>query len=142
MRRCVVGVVIVVAGVGLCGCSSDTGTEPTAAASSSKALCADAEALRGSLAALGDVQVAKEGTDALQAAWTTVRDDWAQLADDARTRYADEVDHVQASADVVKPAVDTVMKNPSAQALGNVTSAVGVFVQDAGTLVDEVGSTC
>jgi hypothetical protein len=35
-----------------------------------------------------------------------------------------------------------VMKNPSAQALGNVTSAVGVFVQDAGTLVDEVGSTC
>jgi hypothetical protein len=34
------------------------------------------------------------------------------------------------------------MKNPSAQALGNVTSAVGVFVQDAGTLVDEVGSTC
>jgi hypothetical protein len=142
MRRCVVGVVIVVAGVGLCGCSSDTGTEPSAAASSSKALCADAEALRGSLAALGDVQVAKEGTDALQAAWTTVRDDWAQLADGARTRYADEVDRVQASADVVKSAVDTAMKDPSAQALGNVTSVVGVFVQDAGALVDEVGSTC
>jgi hypothetical protein len=88
------------------------------------------------------VQVAQEGTDALQTAWTTVRDDWAQVADDARTRYADEVDGVQAAADVVKSAIDTAMKDPSAQALGNVTSAVGVFVQDAGALVDEVGSTC
>jgi hypothetical protein len=86
--------------------------------------------------------VAQEGTDAVKVAWTTVEDDWAQLADDAGSRYADQVDGVQADADAVTSAVDTAGADPSAQTLGAAATAVGAFLQDAGALVDEVSSTC
>ncbi len=70
------------------------------------------------------------------------QDDWAQLADDARGQYAEQVDGVQADADAVQAAVDTAQADPSAQTLGNAAAAVAVFLQDAGALVDEVRSTC
>jgi hypothetical protein len=142
MRMCVVGVVTLVLGAGLSACSSDPGAESSAATASTADVCTSADALRGSLAALGQVQVAQEGTDALAAAWTAVKDDWAQLSDDAGAEYADQVEGVQAAADAVQSAVDNAQEEPSAQTLRDAAAAVGVFVQDAGALTDEVGSTC
>jgi hypothetical protein len=137
MRMCVVGVLTVVLGAGLSACSSDEGTE-----SSTPDVCASADALRGSLTALGEVQIAQEGTDALATAWTAVKEDWAQLADDARAQYADQVDGVQAAADAVQSALDSARNTPSAQTLGDTAAAVGVFRQDAAALAEEVRSTC
>jgi hypothetical protein len=141
MRTWVVGVVIMVVGVWLSACSSDA--QPSAAGTSAASdICGSAEDLRGSLSALGDVQVTQEGTSALENAWTTVQDDWAQLADDARERYAGQVGSVQTAADAVQAAMDTALADPSAQALRGAAAAIGVFVQEAGALTDEVGSTC
>jgi hypothetical protein len=142
MRRCAAAVVTVVVGVGLASCSSGSNSETAAATSSGPAVCASADDLRTSLSALQDVQVVQDGTDALDEAWTTVRSDWSQLADDARNQYAEQVDGVQADADTVQAAVDQARAAPSAQTLGNAASAVTVFLQDAGALVDEVRSTC
>lgn len=105
-------------------------------------VCTSADDLRTSLAALQDVDVVQEGTGALDEAWTTVRSDWAQLADDARAQHADQVDGVQADVDAVQSAVETAQATPSSETLGAVASAVGVLLQDAGALVDEVSSTC
>jgi hypothetical protein len=142
MRKYAVGAVAVVLGVGLPACSSDAGAGSSAAAPSSADVCASADALRGSLTALGQVPVVQEGTDALAAAWTAVEEDWAQLADDASTQYAEDVDGVQAAADAVRSALDEAQGQPSAQTLGAAAAAVGVFLQGAGALADEVGSTC
>jgi hypothetical protein len=146
MTRGAAVVVTVVVGAGLTGCSSDAGTESTAAtaaaASSSSDVCASADAFRGSLSSLADVRVVQDGTNALDEVWRTVQGDWAQLADDARGRYSDQVDGVQADADAVRSAVDTAQGDQSAQTLGAVAAAVGVFVRQAGALVDEVSSTC
>jgi hypothetical protein len=142
MRKYLVGVVAVVLGAGLPGCSSDPGTSSSAAAPSTADVCASADDLRASLTALGEVQIVQEGTDALAAMWTAVKDDWAQVAGDASSQYADDVDGVQAAADAVQAAIDDAQAQPSAQTLGNAAAAVRLFLQDAGALTDEVGSTC
>jgi hypothetical protein len=136
---------VLVVAAALSACSSYGGTSSsTSAAGTSSApdLCASADDFRASLSSLADVQVVQEGTDSLQSAWTTVEDDWAGLADGARSRYSDEVDGVQADADAVGSALDSAVQDPSAQALGAAAAAVGVFVQNASALVDEVSSTC
>jgi hypothetical protein len=139
-RAAAVGTVILLAG--LSGCSSSSDGETAAATSSGAAVCASADDLRGSLAALGDVQVVQQGTDALDQAWTTVQDDWARFADDARAQHADEVDGVQADADAVQAAVETARADPGAGTLGALASEVQTFLKDAGALVDEVRATC
>jgi hypothetical protein len=143
MRICVAGVVAVVVGAGLASCSSDGYGGSTAAATASAAdVCASADDLRDSLATLGDVQVVQEGADAVQEAWATVQDDWAQLAENAGDRYADDVHRVETDAGAVQSAVETTQEEATAQTLADVAAAVGVFLQDAGALVDEVSSTC
>jgi hypothetical protein len=139
-RAAAVGTVILLAG--LSGCSSSSDGETAAATSSDAAVCASADDLRGSLAALGDVQVVQQGTDALDQAWTTVQDDWARFADDARAQHADEVDGVQADVGAVQAAVDTARADPNAGTLGTLASEVQTFLKDAGALVDEVRATC
>jgi hypothetical protein len=137
MRTCVVAVMTVTLGAGLSACSSDDGSEPSV-----PDVCAAADAFRGSLTELRDVQVVQEGTDALDSAWTSVEDAWTGLAEDARAEYGDQVDGVQASADDVRTALDDAQDQRSAQTLGNAATAVGVFLQDADALADEVDSTC
>jgi len=139
MRTWAVGVVVVLIGAGLSSCSSDP---ESGTASAEPDVCASADALRGSLSDLGDVQVVQEGTDAVQQAWTTVQDDWSELAEAAGDRFADQVDDVEAAAGAVQSSVETTQEEATAQTLGDVAAAVGAFVQDAGSLVDEVTSTC
>ena len=136
MRSCLVGVVTVVLGAGLCACSSDPEADTAAD------VCASADAFRASLTELGDVQVVQEGTDAVQETWTTVQDDWAQLAEDAGDRYAEQVDRVEAAAGAVRSTVETTQEEATTQTLGDVAAAVDVFLQDAQALVEEVSSTC
>ena len=132
---------VVVAG-GLTSCSSDADPGTAAATPSGPDVCDSADALRTSLAELGDVQVVQEGTGALEAAWSAVQDDWARFADAARDEYRDEVDGVQAEADAVGDAVDAALSTPSADTLGAAASAVGAFLRGAGALVDETTSAC
>jgi hypothetical protein len=139
MRTRLVGVIAVVVGVGLSGCGSDE--EPTAAPPSPD-VCASADAFRASVAALGDVRVVEDGADSLADAWAAVREDWAQLADDARAEHAEEVDAVQAAADEVQSSVDAAQDAPGAATLTSAATAVRAFVQNAGRLADQVGATC
>lgn len=146
MSKTVAAVLTLAVGTGLAACSSgsDSGTPAASAAASSSGadVCDSAGDLRTSLAALGDVEVVQEGTSGLEAAWTTVQDDWEQFADAARAEYGDQVDGVQAEADAVGQAVDAAQASPSAGTLGTAATAVGAFVRSAGDLVDEAGANC
>ena len=142
MRTSAAGLLTLAVAGALSACSSYADTTQSAATSSSADVCGSADDLRASMSALGDVQVVQEGTDAVQQAWTTVQDDWAQLSDDAGDRYADQVDRVEADAGAVQSAVETTQEEATAQTLAAVAGAVGVFLRDAGALVDEVSSTC
>jgi hypothetical protein len=141
MRNWAAGAVAVVVAT-LCACSSDSGTQSSAATSSTPDVCASADEFRSSLTDLKDVDVVQQGTDALTATWTTVEENWTKLADDARATHADQVDRVQADADAVRSAVETAQDDTSAGTLSGAAAAVGVFLTDADTLLDQVGSTC
>jgi hypothetical protein len=142
MSRCAAAGAILVMGVGLVSCSSDADPGTAATAATGPDVCASADDLRTSLAALREVRVVQEGTGALEVAWSTVQDDWAQFADAARAEYRAEVDSVQVEADAVGDAVDTAQGSPSADTLGAAATAVGAFLQAAEALVDEASSTC
>jgi hypothetical protein len=142
MHRLTTGIATVAVGVLLAACSSDSGTESPGTTAASADPCASVDALRGSLTALGDVQVVEDGTEAVQDAWTTVQDDWARLVDDVGDRYADQVDDVQAAADDVGSALDAAQGDPTTQTLADVVASIGVFLQAAETLAEEVGSQC
>jgi hypothetical protein len=144
-RRPAVATVVVTAVVmaWLSACSSGSDPETAAAPSSSSDVCSSADDLRGSLAALGDVEVAQAGAAAeLDQAWQAVQHDWDAFADAARAEHADAVDGVQADVDGAQAAIDSAQSDPSAATLGALASAVGTFLTDAGALVDEVGTTC
>jgi len=142
MSRCAAAVAILVMGVGLSSCSSEADSGTAAATAMGPNVCDSADDLRTSLAALREVRVVQEGTDALEVAWSTVQDDWAQFADAARAEYRTEVDDVQVEADAVRDAVDAAQASPSADTLGTAATAVGAFLQGAEALVDEASSTC
>ena len=132
----------VLAGVlvaGVAGCSSSDA--PSAAAPSTPDVCASADQLRTSLEGLGDVQV-RDGTADLEQSWSTVQDDWAQFAEDARAQHADRVDEVKTAADAVGEALTAAEDDPSVATLTGAGAAVSAFVSQAGALLDEVGSTC
>src|SRR4051794_7988761 len=141
-RAAAVVTVFVVAGLSACSSSSDAETAAATSSSSSADVCAAADGLRGSLAALGDVQVVQQGTDAVQQAWTTVQKDWAKLADDARAQHADAVAGVQADADSVQAAIERAQAAPNRETLGTLASEVGTLLRESGALVDDVRATC
>ena len=142
MQRCARWAVAALAVAGMSACSSYSGTASSSSTSSTPDVCASADALRSSLAALGDVQVVQQGTDAVQKAWTTVQHDWSQLAAAAGDRYSDQVDKVEADAGAVQSAVESTQEEATPQTLAAVATSIGAFLQEAGALVSEVRSSC
>lgn len=142
MRRRAGWAVAALAVAGVSACSSSSDTAASSSTSSTPDVCASAAALRSSLAALGDVQVIQEGTDAVQKEWTTVQHDWQQLAAAAGDQYADQVDKVEADAGAVQSAVESTQEEATPQTLAVVATSIGAFLREAGALVDEVSSSC
>jgi hypothetical protein len=146
-RTCAAWVAALVVGAALTACTGSAPSASSASASSASAastadVCQSAADLRTSLAALGNVPVVQQGTDALQQAFGAVKSDVAQLAESARSRYPDQIAQVKSDTAAVQSAVDTAQGDTTAQTLGAVASAVAVLVRDAGSLVDQVSATC
>src|SRR3712207_7043027 len=85
MSRCAVAVASLVMAVGLVSCSSGADSGTPAATATGANVCDSADDLRTSLAALREVREVQEGTGALEEAWSTVQDDWAQFRSEEHT---------------------------------------------------------
>jgi ABC-type glycerol-3-phosphate transport system substrate-binding protein len=143
-RRVLVAVAAVLV-VGVAGCgSSGTGSSggSAAAAQSSAAVCSAAVDLRTSMTALQQVDLVKQGTQAVQQAFGQVKTDIGSLADAARSQLKPQVAKVQADRDAVQAGVDAAKAAPNAQTLGALRTAVQTLGQDVQSLISSVGSTC
>jgi hypothetical protein len=105
-------------------------------------LCSSADQLRSSLAALQQVDVVKQGTDALAQAFTPVKNDVTALADAAAGAYNQQITTVQNDSTAVRAAVDKAKANPTAQTVGAVAAAARTLVQDGKALLTAVSSSC
>ena len=147
-RRALVALAVVPAAVlvvGAAGCgSSDSGSSggSAAAASSSAAVCSAAGDLRTSVSALQQVDLVKQGTQAVQQAFDQVKKDISDLADAARTQLKPQVAKVQADRDAVQAAVDAAKAGPDVQTLGAVRTTVRTLGQNVQSLLTAVGSAC
>jgi hypothetical protein len=143
------GLLAVAIGAGSAGCSdsggSSTASSPATSASgpsADPALCASADDLRNSIAAIADVQVVTNGTSAVKEALQAVRTDVNEVAQHARGQYRDQVDTVQADLAAVDTAVNTAQADSNATTLGAVATGISTLATDARALIDDVKSTC
>lgn len=112
--------------------------------SANPAVCRDVAQLRASIAALKDVQVVKQGTDAAKQALTRVQQDFTTLVQTAHDQASAAVAKIQADAAAVRAAIAAAGSGstPSAQELAVIRARVGVLVQDTKSLIEEVGAGC
>lgn len=128
--------------LGAAGCSSDSSASSDESSSSGEGLCASADDLRSSIGQLDDVQVAENGTAALEDAVGEVRDDVDRLAGAAREEYTDQVGDVEIALREVGDAVEELATSPSAAAVSAVGTALRTLGGDVAVLLDDVGSSC
>jgi hypothetical protein len=135
-RALVQGAVAAVAVLAVGGCSSSY------SGSSGSNICGSADALRSSIGDLKDVQVAQDGTAALQQAFSKVGDDVDRLVNDAHDRYSGQVADVKSAMGELGTALDSLGSSPTAATLTAAGSAARTLVASAGVLVDDVSSSC
>jgi hypothetical protein len=157
MSRRVLLAVAAALALGTAACAS-SGTEPAASSSpvssapgsptasadmsSSAAECHAADDLRASITALGQVDIVKQGTNAVQQSFAQVESALAALAAAAKGQHGPQLQQVQADATAVQAALDQAKAGPSASTLGALATAVHTLIQDARTLLAAVGATC
>jgi hypothetical protein len=110
-------------------------TATTGSAAPSGDVCADREALRGSVDALQDVDVRAEGTDGLEAAIGDVKADLATLSASAGSELQPQVQAVRDAIEQVETAVANFDSGGAAQAV----TAVSALASAASALFDSVG---
>lgn len=98
--------------------------------------------LSSSIEALGEVDVAADGTDAVRSAFDDVVASVDELAEATGDRLEDEVDAVRSEVDDVQAAVGAIGEQSAAASAELLGAEVGELTEAATTLVDEASSTC
>jgi hypothetical protein len=134
MTRIPTAMAVLLVGAACAGCSSDDAGAP--------AVCSSADALRVSVADLGDVQVTENGMASLQDAVASVESDLQQVVDDASSQYGTQVDELKTGFDQVQAAASTALATPSATTVTAVVSSIRSLGTDTASFADQVASTC
>jgi hypothetical protein len=137
-RRAVLRGAIVLAALPLVAgaCSDDDDGDESARA------CDARTELSSSVEALGEVDVAADGTDGLRRAFDDVVAAVDELAEATGDRLEDETDAVRAEVDDVQTAVGGIGDQSAAASVELVGAEVGELTESASALVDEASSTC
>jgi hypothetical protein len=116
-------------------CGDDDGDESARA-------CDARTDLSSSIEALGEVDVAADGTDAIRSAFDDVVASVDELAEATGDRLEDEVDAVRSEVDDVQAAVGAIGEQSAAASAELLGAEVGELTEAATALVDEASSTC
>lgn len=107
------------------------------------AVCDDVDALRTSLSSLQAIDI--EDTNVLSdvvVVLDQIRTEVQQLADDATSEYADEIDVVQESTDDLEVSANAAVDAPTAQNLSTLAEDVAAFRTGFEELQAALGDTC
>jgi hypothetical protein len=147
-RRLVAVLIPMVVLAGACGDDDDGGSSAGGngggdGGDDSAAVCDARADLDASVNDLSDVDVAAEGTNALDAALGEVGDDVQAVADAAQEDLSDEVDDVQQAYDQLETAVDDFGDQEStSSAVAAVSGAVTGLAQATGALSEALAQEC
>jgi hypothetical protein len=149
MRAGLAGVVLAVAVALLgAGCSSGGNSGGSSAASSpsaspSSVVCADAAALRSSLAQVGHLSASAGALDKLKTDLTRVRADLTRLRTDAGSEWKTQIDELSAALATLQTTLKNINNQPSATAAAQaVSTQLAAVTTKAGDLLHKVSTRC
>jgi hypothetical protein len=106
------------------------------------AYCADRAALEQSLNDLGDVDLQRDGVDALTNRLAEVEQDATALARSARDEFGPEAARLRSAIGQLEDAAREVVASPSAQSVSDVAASAGEVSAAFGELSDAVSERC
>jgi hypothetical protein len=116
----------------LSACGDDDDDQAASSTTSEEALCDAVDAAEEDIRALGDIDVLADGTDAVEASLTTIRDDLAELRELVPDTAPDEADAFDSALSSLGDAI-------SAVGDGSLTAESAQDVVAAGTSTVEAG---
>jgi hypothetical protein len=148
-RRALAGALAILLALSACGDDDDgdqaanSTTTAEATTSTREALCAAIDEVEQDIRALGDIDVLAEGTDAVEASLTTIRDDLAgirELAPDTAPEEAEAFDNALASLD---DAITAIREGPiTAESAQDVVAAGASTIEAGHAYLSALDDTC
>jgi hypothetical protein len=149
MRAGLAGVVLVAAAALLgAGCSSGgygaaSSPSPTPSAASTSVVCADAAALRSSIAQIGHLTASGDALDKLKTDVARVRADLTRLRTDAGGEWKTQIDELNAALVTLQMTLTNIHNQPSATAAATaVSTQLAAVTTKAGDLLHKVAARC
>lgn len=130
----------------LAGCSSSTttvnGVSNSMSAASKSVVCQSANDLKASIAGLKNVNVRANGTSAVSAQFTKIKQDFAALKTDLKGQYSSQVNALSSALDKLGTSLDAAKASMNAGTLSALASAAGAVVTAGTNLVTAVSGSC
>ena len=105
-------------------------------------MCKSAASLKASIAGLKDINVTANGTSAISAQVTKIKQDLGTLKTSAQGQYSAQTTGLSNALSTLSSSLDAAKASPSAGTLGALVSAVGAVVTAGTNLVTAVTNTC
>jgi cell fate (sporulation/competence/biofilm development) regulator YlbF (YheA/YmcA/DUF963 family) len=150
-RTALAGAAIALVLAPIAGCSddttdSDTSSTATSTATSTEsatpAVCSDLDAVKASLQALVDTNVAQEGTNTLKERFASLQSDLETLWSSGQAEAAPETNAVKEATAQLKDVLAGIKDSPTAANLAQLKPALQAVQTSTEDLVSSLGSTC
>jgi phage-related protein len=110
--------------------------------SSKPSYCSSVNDLKNSIKALPSTDVIKNGTSALQSAFSKVQDNATAVVDDAKSDFPTETTAVKNSVDALSNTVKQVSSSPSAATIAQLPGEVSAVVTAVQSFTSAASSKC
>ena len=124
--------------VAACGDDSSSSDDTT----SEEAFCASGEQFESDVAALTDMDIVADGTDAVSSAFDTIRDDTDALVATGQDVASDDINSIEAAVDQLGAALDDLSGDLTAANASEVLDAVTNISTAAQSLQTTLTETC
>ena len=132
--------VLVVLGLAIAACGDDSSSSDDT--TPEEAFCSAGDQFETDVAALGDVDVVADGTDAVQSAFDTIRDDTDALVAAGQDVAADDINAVEASVDQLGAALSDLSGELTSENASEVVDAITNIGTAADSLQTTLTDTC
>ena len=105
-------------------------------------MCKSAENLKASITGLKDINITANGTSAVSAQVTKIKQNLDTLKADAKGQYSAQVNALSSALDNLNTSLDAAKASLNAGTLAGLASAVGKVVAAGTNLVTAVTNTC
>lgn len=133
-------VVVVALGLTVAACGDDSSSSDDV--SSEESFCSAGEQFETDVAALGDIDVVADGTDAVESAFDTIRDDADALVASGQEIASDDINAVEASVDQLGAALSNLSGELTQENAGEVVDAITNIGNAAAGLQTTLTDTC